>query len=85
MNERKLWFKAKRFGYGWTPATWQGWASTFIYVLIIALEFIKADKASYSVSDAFISFFAPFILITLLFAFLTWGTGEKPKWSWGNK
>ena len=21
----KYWFKAKTYGYGWTPATWQGW------------------------------------------------------------
>jgi hypothetical protein len=28
--ERKPWFKPKQFGYGWTPASWQGWVLTLI-------------------------------------------------------
>jgi hypothetical protein len=26
------WFCKKRFGYGWTPATWQGWLVTALFV-----------------------------------------------------
>ena len=27
-DESKIWFRPGRFlGYGWTPVTWQGWAS----------------------------------------------------------
>jgi hypothetical protein len=29
------WFKPKRFGYGTTPSTWEGWAVTAAYGLII--------------------------------------------------
>lgn len=26
------WFRKKRFGYGWTPATWQGWTVMDIFI-----------------------------------------------------
>jgi hypothetical protein len=29
------WFKPKKFGYGATPSTWQGWAVTGAYCLIV--------------------------------------------------
>ena len=32
--ERKPWFKPKRFGYGWTPASWQGWAVTLVLLFL---------------------------------------------------
>ncbi len=30
----KYWFKAKNYGWGWYPATWQGWLilAGFIYL-----------------------------------------------------
>ena len=37
--ERKPWFKPKRFGYGWTPASWQGWAVTLV-LLVLPFVFI---------------------------------------------
>jgi hypothetical protein len=32
----KYWFRQKRFGYGATPNTWQGWLFTLISVGLIA-------------------------------------------------
>jgi 4-hydroxybenzoate polyprenyltransferase len=31
------WFRPKTFGFGATPATWQGWLVTLGYVLLAAL------------------------------------------------
>jgi hypothetical protein len=30
------WFKPKRYGYGATPVTWQGWALTLAATLVVA-------------------------------------------------
>lgn len=32
---KKLWFKNKTFGYGYTPASWEGWLIFAVYILII--------------------------------------------------
>ena len=31
----RYWFKQKRFGYGASPTTWQGWALTLVSLLLI--------------------------------------------------
>lgn len=31
----RYWFRPKRYGYGATPNTWQGWALTVATVLVI--------------------------------------------------
>lgn len=31
----KYWFKRKRYGYGLTPSTWQGWLTIFGFLLFI--------------------------------------------------
>lgn len=81
----KLWFKRKKFGWGWTPVSTEGWFVTLIYILSITLIFINADRATYSVSHILLRFALPFILITSFFIYICYEKGEKPKWSWGNK
>jgi hypothetical protein len=35
MDEKRYWFRKKRFGWGWTPATSEGWIATLGFVAII--------------------------------------------------
>jgi hypothetical protein len=32
----QYWFRPKRYGYGATPVTWQGWVATLASALVIA-------------------------------------------------
>ncbi|OAN65660.1 hypothetical protein [Sphingomonas sp. TDK1] len=32
-----FWFKPKAFGYGATPATWQGWLVVVLFVLLVGV------------------------------------------------
>jgi hypothetical protein len=32
----RYWFKPKRYGYGATPVTWEGWAFTGVMVAVVA-------------------------------------------------
>lgn len=83
MNKR--WFKAKTYGYGWYPASWQGWAIIITYISLVIQFFQLIDKNSHSVSDTLIGMVIPFVLLTILLLFIAYGTGEKPRWRWGNK
>jgi len=31
------WFGRKKFGWGWGPATWQGWLTVAVYGLVVFL------------------------------------------------
>lgn len=82
-NKEGYWFKKKLYGWGWTPATWQGWLLTFIYVVLVILASTTVDK-SYQEGDFVFAFISPIILITIAFIFIVYVKGEKPSWQWGK-
>lgn len=82
--EQKLWFKAKSFGWGWYPVTWQGWVATLVYVLLLTSTITKIQETS-TVKEVIIDFFIPCVLSSSLFFMLAWKTGERPTWRWGTK
>lgn len=36
VRDPKPWFRPRDTGTGWTPQTWQGWAVTLVFCLVIA-------------------------------------------------
>ena len=84
-QKKEIWFRAKRYGLGWYPVSWQGWVITLLYVVIILRTFSWADKMSHSGSDTLIAFAPPFIVITGLLLVICYKKGEMLKWRWGNK
>lgn len=75
IKKDKLWFKAKRYGWGWYPVTWQGWLVTFIFVCLMIFSPIDIEKN--------IFLFMIWIIVMCLFLFMICKLkGEKPKWSW---
>jgi hypothetical protein len=82
--EKKLWFKAKRYGWGWTPVTWQGWVAVLVYVAILIRFGTILDAREHSVSDFLMNFVFYAGIPTLLLIWLCYEKGEKPHWSWGE-
>lgn len=87
-NPKGLWFKAKLYGWGWTPVTWQGWLILLVYIaLILALvtsreEYIPGNEMS---GSNFLVFALPIILLTIVFVIILYKKGERPRWQWGSK
>ena len=42
-NPEGYWFKRKLYGWGWTPATWQGWLSTFVFIGLVLIVVLRFD------------------------------------------
>lgn len=76
----RIWFKAKKYGWGWYPATWEGW----LIILTYAVIFTALLKSMNSTNMFFISILQIIGLTTILFIICIL-TGEKPKWRWGEK
>ena len=38
------WFRPKRYGYGATPVTWQGWLVTIATALVVVLASVVAPR-----------------------------------------
>ena len=83
-NDKKIWFRAKNYGWGWYPVSWQGWLVMLVWIAFLVKIFIKADLASHSGSDTLINFAIPFIVSTIIFLAICYKKGEKPEWRWGK-
>jgi hypothetical protein len=48
-QDKRLWFRARRFGWGWTPITWQGWMALVIadVLAFILLAYRKGEQPSW--------------------------------------
>lgn len=80
MLKKKLWFRAKTYGWGWTPASWQGWLLIILYVLITIWNFYRIDGHSHSVSDTLINFIPETLAMAVLLIIIAYWKGEKPRW-----
>ena len=82
---RKLWFMAKRYGWGWTPCSWEGWLVTLLAVIVIVLTMLHVDRYAHSVSDMLIGSVLPVLGVVMILTGIAYKTGEKPRWRWGGK
>jgi hypothetical protein len=78
------WFKPKRYGYGATPTTWQGWAVTLgtVAVMVAVSLFLRLNERHYWALAAMLGFDA----LALAFLFIVSGrkTEGGLRWRWGN-
>jgi len=85
-NPEHYWFKRKIWGWGWVPATWQGWLATCVYIAFTLLFVLTQEESIPGNPDSGSNFLVlglPIILLTAMFIFILCKKGEKPKWQWG--
>ncbi len=87
-TDKKIWFRAKRFGWGWRPVTWQGWLVTAAYIagiIVIAQHAVVITETSTSTTKTFLwNYFPSLIILTIVMIWICYKTGEKLKWRWGQ-
>ena len=85
-NPQGYWFKAKLYGWGWTPATWEGWCVIVVYLVLVLTLVISREKDIPGNPDSgsnFLTFALPIIILTTLLVIIAYKKGEKPRWQWG--
>lgn len=84
MNKNKLWFKAKMYGWGWQPTSWEGWAVLALYITAIWINARNIDFYAHSASDTLINGVIPLVINTIYLLIICYCRGEKPRWRWGK-
>jgi hypothetical protein len=80
-NDRKYWFPAKRYGWGWgLPVTWQGWAVLIAYFVLVGTGVWVFDP-----EDAPALFVAYLVFLSLCLLAICRAKGEPTRWRWGGK
>lgn len=81
-NPQGYWFKRKLYGWGWIPATWQGWLVLAGYLAVIVICSFFVDQHA-TVEDVLYTFLLPVFLLTALLFGVCYKKGEPPRWQWG--
>ena len=74
-----------RYGFGWYPATWEGWLVLAAYVIFLVWDFVRIDAHSHSNSDTIRPFVIHAVIAAAVLIAVCYATGESPRWQWGNK
>ena len=82
-NPNGYWFKAKLYGWGWTPVKWQGWAVILIFVLLIVLNAFRLDYLEYSDREVLVTFIPQTFFLVAILIYVCYKKGERPRWQWG--
>mgnify|MGYP000669326444 CR=1 FL=1 len=82
-NPENYWFRAKLYGWGWTPVRWQGWATIGLYVLAVAIIVLTLGDKNSSDGEASLKVLLPILILTSILLYICHKTGEKPRWQWG--
>ncbi|MGA2777524.1 MAG: hypothetical protein ABSF94_08195 [Steroidobacteraceae bacterium] len=79
-NERRYWFPAKRYGWGWgPPIAWQGWLVLFVWLGAIAAMALALLPRHHG------EFVLAVVAMSLLLLLICYAKGEPPAWRWGGK
>lgn len=79
---KKVWFKNKQFGWGWTPVSWEGWATLCVFVGLLVLIVSRTD---FEARGAMPIYFIKVLLLVSLLLVISYWKGEPPRWQWGTK
>jgi len=77
MKKNKHWFKQKRYGYGVTPKSWEGWLSLPVFAILIL------GGAKFFENDTY--FYIYITIIALIFIGISKEKTKDPwEWRWGK-
>jgi hypothetical protein len=75
----RAWFKPKTYGIGVTPTSWQGWAATAVFCILIVCDRAFAPRLGAILS------WTGFAVLIAAFVGLCIVKSERPwRWRWGR-
>lgn len=84
-NPEGYWFKEKLYGWGWTPARWEGWCVISLYImLVLGIVFLREESIPGNPDSGsnVLTFALPIFVLTILLFIVAYKKGEKPHWRW---
>jgi hypothetical protein len=83
----KLWFKARRYGWGWTPASIEGWMVLAVFLVLVVggvAIYVRALRGGVPIGRAMPLFLLWIAILSGGLIAIGYATGEPPRWRWGK-
>lgn len=79
------WFKRRRYGWGWTPSTWQGWVllALMIVLVVLPIPFLPTGQDDGAPNPWGYLFYV--CVVVAVFVLTAIKKGPKPHWRWGSR
>lgn len=85
-SKHELWFKRRRYGWGWTPTTWQGWLVVTTALLIMIADVVFATSIGERPTAWQVTLFLAILAIAVVgLVAVGYRRGPKPKWRSGSR
>jgi hypothetical protein len=78
------WFRPKRYGYGVTPVTWQGWCITIAFAIVVVVSSALVPIFAASTLWIFVAIPIDLLLIFALIVVSRRKTDGEWRWRWGK-
>lgn len=87
MSQQKPWFKLKDYGWGWQPASREGWACIAVYAVVVisAAMFFAPESNGTLTGEEFVPFMVVFVAASAALYLLAYKHAGRPKWRWKGK
>lgn len=82
-NPEGYWFKRKLYGWGWYPASWQGWLVTLGAAAVVLLNALRFEYGGHPESEVVKQVLLPTCVVVVVLIIVCFKTGESPRWQWG--
>lgn len=85
-NDKKYWMKRRRYGWGWTPVTWQGWLFMILQLGILFTAALQLPPKPVQPSTAQLARFLIIVVLVIISLVLVSSiAAPEPHWRWGKK
>jgi len=82
-NPEHYWFRRKIWGWGWVPATWEGWTTLAVFIAVL-IAMVTSFARTTNPSDAEMWYFAGKVFLwAAVLLIVCYVTGEPPRLQWG--
>jgi hypothetical protein len=82
-NPGQYWFKRRAYGWGWVPATLQGWLTLVVFLVIFLWLFVPFVNGPEPTGTDTFWFLTKMLVWAAALIGVSYLTGEPPKWQWG--
>jgi len=83
----RLWFRARSYGWRWTPVTVEGWLVMLAFLVavgIVTAVFLYQVRHGADPGRSTLLFMLGIAILTGLLVAVAWLTGARPRWRWGE-
>lgn len=84
-QKREYWFRAKNYGWGWYPSSWQGWLTLLVYAFVSIWRIFEVDKMFDTTTSTVWRLIFELGFLTIILIAVCFLKGEKPEFRWAGK